>query len=154
MPGRLAKGAERKGVSISDAIVRLASGCYVSHELRLEYVDHGHGRLKRAEPAKDLVAVIASHSYGSNLARLLAYVERSGPAHVGVAVREVYGPLSELRKSRKKIRASLNHLVRLTADASDPSSHLDVPAVPIHSSKRVARQRPLGASVPSHNRPR
>src|SRR5580700_8137163 len=154
MPRWLAKGAKRKGVRIRDSIVRLARGSYVGHEFRPEYVDSGHSRLERAEPTKDLVAVIASHSYGRNLARLLAYVERRGPAHVGAPVGQVYGPFSELRKSRKKIRVGLNYLVWLTARTSDPARHLDVPAVTVHSSKRVTGQGSLGTIMPGHNRPR
>ena len=154
MPRRLAKSTKRKGVRVRNATVRFSGGSYLGHQFRLEYVDSGHSRLERTEPAKDLVAIIASHSYGSNLARLLAYVEGRRPAYVCTPVRQVYRTLSELWKTRKKVRASLNHLVWLTATASDPTRHQDIPAVTVCSSKRVARQRSLGAFIPSHNRPR
>src|ERR1700722_2504650 len=151
MPWRLSKGAKGKGVDVRNATVSLGRGSYMGHHLGLKYVDPGHTRLERAKPTKDLVAVIASHSYGPNFARLLADIKRRGPAYVGTAVGQVYRPLSELRKSRDKIRASLNHLVWLTAGASDLTCDQNVPAVPVYSAKRIARQRSLGTFVPGHH---
>src|SRR5579863_4610029 len=111
MPRWLAKGTKRKWVRIGDAIVSLTSGCYAGHEFRLKYINSRHSRLARPEPAKDLVAVVASHSCRSKFARFLAYVERGGPADVGTAVRQEYGPFREMGKSGQKIRTRLNHVM-------------------------------------------
>src|ERR1051326_2544788 len=120
-----------------DAIVRFAGGSYVLQQFRLECVGTGQVRLKRAESAKDLIAVVAGHSYRRNLACLLTHVQRCGATHIGAAVRQVYGPFSKLRKSCKKIRTDLNHLVRLAACSGYAACDENVSAVAICSSKCV-----------------
>ena len=125
---------------IYDAIVRFVGGNYMRQQFWPEYLGSGHDGLERPESAKNLVSVVAGHSYGSNVARLLADVEWWGAAHIGATVRQVYGPFSELRKSRKKICTNLNHLVRLAACSSHPACNHNIAAVAIRSSKRVARQ--------------
>src|SRR5271156_1486208 len=140
MPRSLAKCGERKRMRIYDAIVRFVGGKYVRQQFWPEYLGSGQGGLERPESAKDLVSVVTGHSYGGNVARLLADVEGSGEAHIGATVRQVNGPFGELRKSRQKICTDLNHLVRLAACSSHPACNHNVPAVTIKSSKRVARQ--------------
>src|SRR5271156_753262 len=140
MPRSLAKCGKRKRMRIYDAIVCFVGGNYMRQQFWPEYLGSGHGGLERPESAKDLVSVVAGHSYRGNVARVLADVERWGAAHIGATVRQVYGPFSELRKSRQKICTDLNHLMPLAACSSHPACNHNVPAVAINSSKRVARQ--------------